>query len=54
MSSFICEKCGKAIIDTPYKGYITECKHYPFLKKIKNKKLDKIKNIIYNTYEGDK
>jgi hypothetical protein len=28
MSSFICEFCGKEIIDSP-KGYITECEHYP-------------------------
>ena len=28
MSSFICEKCGKMIIDTE-DGYITGCKHYP-------------------------
>lgn len=28
MSSFICEHCGKSIIDTPL-GYATECEHYP-------------------------
>ena len=28
MSSFICEKCGKPILDTPH-GYITGCEHYP-------------------------
>lgn len=28
MSSFICEKCGAEILDTP-NGYITECEHYP-------------------------
>ena len=28
MSSFICEKCGKEIIDTPA-GYVTGCEHYP-------------------------
>lgn len=28
MSSFVCEKCGKNIIDSP-NGYITNCKHYP-------------------------
>jgi hypothetical protein len=33
MSSFKCAKCGKAIIDTPYKGYITGCPHYPLAKK---------------------
>ncbi len=27
MSSFICDKCGTAIIDTS-KGYVTECEHY--------------------------
>jgi hypothetical protein len=28
MSSFLCDKCGAAIIDTD-KGYVTECVHYP-------------------------
>jgi len=28
MSSFYCEYCGEAIIDTP-KGYVTACKHFP-------------------------
>lgn len=28
MSSFNCEHCGTAIIDTP-RGYITSCEHYP-------------------------
>lgn len=28
MSSFFCQYCGKAIIDTE-KGYITGCEHYP-------------------------
>jgi hypothetical protein len=28
MSSFMCEKCGKFILDTP-KGYISGCAHYP-------------------------
>lgn len=32
MSSFYCEKCGEAIIDTP-RGYITGCKHYPLEEK---------------------
>jgi len=31
MSSFNCEHCGTAIIDTP-DGYVTECEHYPLLK----------------------
>ena len=32
MSSFYCEYCGKEIIDTPQpRGYITGCKHYPFV-----------------------
>lgn len=31
MSSFYCNKCGTAIIDSPYsRGYLTECEHYPF------------------------
>jgi hypothetical protein len=29
MSSFRCEKCGKEILDTPGKGYITFCEHHP-------------------------
>jgi len=28
MSSFICEICGKEIIDT-LRGYVTACEHYP-------------------------
>lgn len=28
MSSFICEFCGKLLIDTN-KGYITGCEHFP-------------------------
>ena len=28
MSNFICEKCGKEIIDSP-DGYVTGCEHYP-------------------------
>lgn len=28
MSSFTCEKCGVAIIDSP-RGYATGCKHHP-------------------------
>jgi hypothetical protein len=28
MSSFLCDKCGTAIIDTD-KGYVTECVHHP-------------------------
>lgn len=28
MSNFYCDKCGKAIIDSP-RGYITGCIHYP-------------------------
>ncbi len=27
-SSFMCDKCGKVINDTP-QGYITGCEHYP-------------------------
>lgn len=34
MSSFHCEKCGKAIIDTQ-DGYATECLHYPMTKEQK-------------------
>ncbi len=37
MSSFYCEKCNKAIIDTPV-GYITGCKHYPLSLKIERLK----------------
>lgn len=28
MSSFHCEHCGTACIDTPH-GYLTGCEHYP-------------------------
>jgi len=28
MSNFICEKCGKAVYDSP-DGYVTGCEHYP-------------------------
>lgn len=28
MSSFVCEKCGAEIIDSP-DGYLTECEHWP-------------------------
>jgi hypothetical protein len=28
MSSFICDKCGTEIIDSP-DGYLTECEHWP-------------------------
>jgi hypothetical protein len=28
MSSFLCEKCGATISDTPH-GYVTGCDHYP-------------------------
>jgi len=34
MSSFICESCGKHIIDTD-QGYISECEHYPLNKRSK-------------------
>lgn len=32
MSNFTCEKCGTAIIDTPSRGYVTGCEHYPLEK----------------------
>lgn len=28
MSSFLCEQCGAAILDSPH-GYTTGCEHYP-------------------------
>ena len=34
MSNFLCEHCGKPIIDSP-RGYVTECKHYPLRKEEK-------------------
>lgn len=34
MSSFICEHCGKNIIDTPT-GYVTGCEHWPIEPKSK-------------------
>jgi len=33
MSNFRCEFCGKAILDSPYKGYTTFCEHYPLKEK---------------------
>lgn len=33
ISNFNCQQCGKAIIDTPGGGYITECEHYPLKKR---------------------
>jgi len=36
MSSFICEKCGKNIIDSDT-GYITECDHYPMERMMSNR-----------------
>lgn len=33
MSSFICEKCGKNIIDT-LNGYVTGCEHYPLTSRL--------------------
>ena len=38
MSSFYCEKCGTAIIDSP-NGYITGCEHYPTALQAENKRL---------------
>lgn len=29
MSNFYCPTCQKAIIDSPWKGYITHCIHFP-------------------------
>jgi len=40
MSSFNCERCGTAIIDTEY-GYITSCEHY----KSDKKAIDTFKTI---------
>lgn len=33
MSSFICEKCGTEILDSPH-GYLTGCEHYPTVKEV--------------------
>ena len=44
MSSFYCEKCGKAIVDTP-RGYKTCCSHYT------PKKLEKISGRKYQGRE---
>lgn len=40
MSSFYCEHCGTAILDTPGGGAVTECEHYKIEKQ--SKKTDKI------------
>ena len=47
MSSFNCEHCGKAIIDTR-DGYVTECKHYPLSREQK-----KFADINYPFIEED-
>jgi hypothetical protein len=39
MSNFICEHCGKAILNSP-RGYTTECKHYK-LKCVNGLSIDK-------------
>lgn len=47
MSSFYCEKCGKAILDSP-NGYTTGCEHYPlekFKKKYKYPKIEEIRIV---------
>ena len=47
MSSFYCEKCGTAIIDSP-NGYITGCEHYPTALQAENKRLrEVIKDIKF-------
>ena len=44
MSNFICEHCGKVIIDTD-EGYIKSCEHYPLELK-QNKEGDRASIII--------
>jgi|WetSurSiteA1Bulk_404760.scaffolds.fasta_scaffold860219_1 hypothetical protein len=29
MSNFVCEKCGKAILEGKNGEYVTGCRHYP-------------------------
>lgn len=59
MSSFVCEKCGELIVDTP-DGYITGCKHYPLSEKnilspnmkgrINHEQLREIAEKVFNEY----
>lgn len=41
MSSFLCEHCGTAIIDSP-RGYVTSCEHYKAedINKLRSKHLE--------------
>lgn len=50
MSSFNCEHCGKAIIDTQ-RGYVTECPHYP-LDTPQRKVAGKYYPFIEEDYDG--
>lgn len=52
MSSFNCEHCGKAIIDTQ-RGYVTECPHYP-LDNVQCKVAGKYYPFIDEDYEESK
>lgn len=53
MSSFYCEICGQAILDSS-NGYTTECAHYPLEKKQKSTEelYQQFKNLGYNHIEA--
>jgi len=53
MSSFNCEHCGEAIIDTP-NGFITGCEHYPEGRRMKKKGGPKKYEIEYKLREPSK
>ena len=48
MSSFICEKCGQQILDTPH-GYITGCEHYPM-----ERNMGRDFSFLISKYDPDK
>ena len=50
MSSFICEKCGAEILDSP-QGYITGCAHYPRESRAKKSKNTNVIDQIANFFK---
>lgn len=45
MSSFHCEHCGTAILDSP-SGYTTGCEHYPSISAPADQKLDELISVL--------